>query len=64
LSFSNVLLFLMLSQLMASLAIKLAKQQKEVNNNFNIFPLKILILLFSIKFELIFKFEIFNLIKI
>ncbi|EAL6571466.1 hypothetical protein DSU04_09220, partial [Campylobacter jejuni] len=62
--FSNVLLFLMLSQLMASLAIKLAKQQKEVNNNFNIFPLKILILLFSIKFELIFKFEIFNLIKI
>ncbi|MHB73081.1 hypothetical protein EBI21_08125, partial [Campylobacter jejuni] len=63
-SFSNVLLFLMLSQLMASLAIKLAKQQKEVNNNFNIFPLKILILLFSIKFELIFKFEIFNLIKI
>ncbi|MBW1443460.1 hypothetical protein AT922_06060, partial [Campylobacter jejuni] len=60
----NVLLFLMLSQLMASLAIKLAKQQKEVNNNFNIFPLKILILLFSIKFELIFKFEIFNLIKI
>ncbi len=37
----------MLSQLMASLAIKLAKQQKEANNNFNIFPLKILILLFN-----------------